>query len=95
MEAWFDVIGMHGNVMVKEGDVRISDVCKKIYQDQFEGAIQLFALFGRGHDNGDDIHCGLFSAVEDKLILLAFIDKVSLRGECVEWIFKSRLGYFR
>ncbi len=82
LEAQFDIVGMNGDVAVREHDPEVPQVGEEVGRDHADDAVELHALFGRSHEvDGDGILGGLFGRIEDKLVFPSFLDKVVLCRE--------------
>ncbi len=72
-ESGFDIIDVHGNVLIKGGYLQVSNVYEKVGHDFLKCAIVPFAMFFGGHEfDGYGIHGWLFDCIENETILLPF-----------------------
>ncbi len=78
-KAGFDIFYMDGNVLVRECDSEIPEVSKEVGHNCSKWAIELRSIFGGGHEvDGNCVHGGAFSLVENESVLLTLLDKVVL-----------------
>ncbi len=64
-EAQFDVVGMHGNVLIWKGDSQVLYMNEKVNHDHTKIAIHLGSLFGGGYKvDGYGVDWGLFSCID-------------------------------
>ncbi len=64
-QARFDIVGMHGNIMIGEGDSKVPYMGEEIGHDHSEHAVQFGALFGGCHEiDWDDSIIGRSTALK-------------------------------
>ncbi len=77
LEARLDIIGMHGNVLIMEGDLQVLCVDKDVDHDYTKCELESADLFCGCHEvDRDGVHNGLFGYVENEFVHFSFLNKV-------------------